>query len=393
MLNRRNLIKAAAGWGGACALPGIPANSWAKSYGEDRPLLRPVFDQVICPETAEHPRNDHQTILPLDSDRLMLVWSEYYLNAAQPSQRGGNARIGDEVSCQISSMISSDRGRTWGDRRVLQPNEWKHNVKQSNLVRLSENELLMFYVGWDSATDRNVFRRRSFDNGQTWDAQVQISQPGWYCNNADRAIRLSTGRILLPAHGPYDPRYIGGTRYKGGDLHSFVYYSDDGFQTWKTSKNSMTAQGRGCHEPTIVELKDGSLYCLMRNTNKTQYASRSTDGGETWSTPEPTVLISPESPALLKRIPSTGDLMVIWNNVSSSSNWPRNPLSIAISDDEAKTWKHVQDIDNRNNFEVAYPSATFVDDEVLIAYYSRPTRGRVGSEVTLRIYKTDQLYT
>ncbi|TWU26704.1 Sialidase precursor [Novipirellula galeiformis] len=392
MLNRRNLIKAAATWGGAWALPSLPTNGWAKSYGEDRPLLRPVFDEVICPETAEHPRNDHQLILPLDSDRLMLVWSEYYLNAEKPSQREGNARIGDEVSCQISSITSSDRGRTWGDRRVLQPNQWQHNVKQSNLVRLSENEILLFYVGWDSATNRNVFRRRSLDNGQTWDEQVQISKPGWYCNNADRAIRLSTGRIILPAHGPFDPRYIGGTRYRGADLHSFVYYSDDGFRTWKTSKNSMTAQGRGCHEPTIVELKDGSLYCLMRNTNKKQYASISTDGGESWSTPQPTVLTSPEAPALLKRIPATGDLMVIWNNVSSSSNWPRTPLSVAISDDEAKTWKHVQDIDNRNNFEVAYPSATFVDDEVLVAYYSRDTKGSRGSEVTLRIYKTDQLY-
>ncbi len=30
--------------------------------------------------------------------------------------------------------------------------------------------------------------RRSVDNGAMWGEQVQISEPGWYCNNADRAL-------------------------------------------------------------------------------------------------------------------------------------------------------------------------------------------------------------
>ena len=149
-------------------------------------------------------------------------------------------------------MISTDRGRTWGERKIMQENVWKHNVKHPNLVRLSEKEILFSYVGWDSNTNRNVYMRRSTDNGATWGEQFQISEPGWYCNNADRALRLSTGRVILPAHGPYAEKYIGGTTYGGDNLHAFVFYSDDGFRTWKRSKDSMTAKGRGCHEPTIV---------------------------------------------------------------------------------------------------------------------------------------------
>lgn len=323
----------------------------------------------------------------------MLVWSEYYSTKENPQSKRGQSGIGDAVSCQISSMISTDRGRTWQDRKVLQPNEWKHNVKHPNLVRLSDQEILFSYVGWDSPSNRNVFMRRSMDNGQTWGEQVQISEPGWYCNNADRAIRLSTGRVLLPAHGPHDEKYIGGSPYKGGNLHSFVFYSDDGFHTWKRSKDSMTAIGRGCHEPTIVELRDGRLFCLLRNTNQSQFFSTSDDGGIHWSKPAPTVLTSPESPALVKRIPTTGDLLVLWNNVASKSNWPRTPLSAAISSDEGQTWKHVTDIDNRKNFDAAYPSVTFVGDEALIAYYSRSTRWKRDAEVTLRIFNIDQFYS
>lgn len=376
----------------AASLLSMSTLSNAQAVVDATPLLMPIHDAVVCPWTPQHPRHDHQLIFPLDDERLMLVWCEYYDESADPNAVVGSSGAADEVSCRISALISTDRGRTWGDRRVLQANEWKHNVKHPNLVRLSDRELLISYVGWDSAESRNVFMRRSLDNGETWGEQFQISEPGWYCNNAGHALRLSTGRVILPAHGPYADTYIGGAPYRGGDLHSFVFYSDDGFKTWKRSSDSMTAKGRGCHEPTIVELKDGRLYCLLRNTNQCQYYSISEDGGDHWTRPAPTTLASPESPALLKRIPSTGDLLVLWNNVASESNWPRTPLTAAISRDEGQTWTHYQNIDNRPNFDAAYPSCTFVGDEALIAYYSRDTAWKRDSEITLRIYDVAQFY-
>lgn len=154
----------------------------------------------------------------------------------------------------------------------------------------------------------------------------------------------------------------------------------------------MTTTGRGCHEPTIVELKDGRLLCLLRNSNQRQYQSLSSDGGVHWSKPEPTALTSPESPAILKRIPQTGDLLVLWNNVASKSNWPRTPLSSAISTDEGNTWTRAKDIDARSNHDAAYPSVSFVGDEALVAYYSRPTRWKRDTEITLRIYNVEQFY-
>ncbi|MHC4399903.1 MAG: exo-alpha-sialidase [Planctomycetota bacterium] len=391
--SRREFLRSSAVLAAAGSLP-TPALAFAggESIGGDRPLMTPVHDAVVCPWTPQHPRHDHQLIFPLDEERLLLVWSEYYTGNTNPTAPKGSFGASDSVSCQIASMVSTDRGRTWGDRRVMQPNVWKHNVKHPNLVRLSDNEILFWYVGWDSSTQRNVFMRRSADNGQTWGRQVQISEPGWYCNNADRALRLTSGRVLLPAHGPYAEKYIGGAPYQGGNLHAFVFYSDDGFATWKRSADGMTAPGRGCHEPTIVELKDGRLFCLMRNTNRRQYFSISEDGGDHWTKPAPTVLPSPESPAIVKRIPTTGDLLVIWNNVASESNWPRIPLTAAISRDEGQTWGNFRDIDNRRNRDAAYPSVTFVGDEALVAYYSRSTRWKRDSEITLRIYNVDQFY-
>ncbi|QDU82223.1 hypothetical protein Pla110_39780 [Polystyrenella longa] len=368
------------------------SQSLAESGKGGKPLLIPKHDEVICLWTPRHPRHDHQLIFPLSDAELMLVWCEYYTKGEPKSKKKGQGGIGDEVSCQITSMTSTDVGCTWGNRKVIQENIWKHNVKHPNLIRISPEEILFTYVGWDSPENRNVYMRRSTDNCQSFGEQQQISEPGWYCNNADRAIRLSTGRVILPAHGPFDEKYIGGTPYKGGDLHSFVWYSDDGGHQWKRSSDSMTAKGRGCHEPTIVELNDGRLHCLLRNTNQKQYFSISEDGGDHWSKPEPTALVSPESPAIVKRIPTTGDLLVLWNQVASKSNWPRTPLTAAISRDEGQTWSNFCDIDNRSDFDAAYPSVTFHGNEALVTYYTRSTKWKRDSEVTLRIFDVDQFY-
>lgn len=385
-LTRRRFLRDTA------AVAGLAPLVSAVNASDQSPRLEPVHDAIVCPWSPRHPRHDHQLIFPLDENRHLLVWCEYVDEGADPNATIGSSGATDEVSCRISSLVSTDRGRTWGGHRVMQPNEWRHNVKHPNLVRLSDQEILFSYVGWDSNENRNVYMRRSLDNGETWGEQFQISEPGWYCNNADRALRLSTGRVILPAHGPYAEKYIGGAPYEGGNLHSFVFYSDDGFKTWKRSSDSMTAKGRGCHEPTIVELKDGRLYCLLRNTNQCQYYSISEDGGDHWTEPAPTPLASPESPALLKFIPSTGDILVLWNNVASKSNWPRTPLTAAISRDEFQTWIHYHDIDNRENYDAAYPSCTFIGDEALIAYYSRDTNWKRDTEVTLRIYDVGQFY-
>ena len=94
----------------------------------------------------------------------------------------------------------------------------------------------------------------------------------------------------------------------------------------------------------------------------------------------------------MKRIPKTGDLLLLWNNVESRRNWPRTPLTAAISTDEGKTWGGFRDIDNRPGHDAAYPAAFFQGDEVVVTCYTRRTAGPRDAEVMLRIYALDQFY-
>jgi len=349
-----------------------------------------IQEQIICPWTAENPRNDHQLIFPLKDGRLMLVWSEYYVKSPSFIFRPPNVKPGgasDSTPCRISAKISTDNGCTFSQRIILQENLWGRNVKHPNLTRLPSGEILFFFTAWHSETERNIFMKRSNDECETWSNPIQISEPGWYCTNNDHILRLSTGRIILPSHGGPGFKFV-----KGNPLHSFVFYSDDDFRTWQISEDTMTAPGRGAHEPSIVELKDGSLFCLLRTTQGRVYQAHSKDGGIHWTKPVPTALRAPDSPPLVKRIPMTGDLLVLWNNVESHSNWPRTPLTAAISRNEGKTWESERDIDARADHNAAYAAVTFVEDEALVTYYTRSTAWARDSEIMLKIIPISWFY-
>ncbi len=350
----------------------------------------PICEQIVCPWTAQNPRHDHQLIFPLSDDRLLLVWSEYYVQSPSyifrtPHDEGG--RPADRSPCHLAGKVSTDSGRTWSERIIIQENIWGWNVKHPNLLRLPSGEIIFTFTAWQSAEERNVFMKRSSDECESWSEIVQISEPGWYCTNNDHIMQLSTGRILLPAHGGPGFKFV-----TGNPLYSFVFYSDDGFRTWQMSEDTMTAPGRGAHEPTIIERQDGTLLCFLRTTMKCIYKAYSADGGVHWSAPEPTDLPAPDSPPLLKRIPTTGDLLLLWNNVPSEVGWPRTPLTAAISRDEGETWESFQDIDARPDYGAAYAAVTFLGDEALVTYSIGSTSWAGDKEITLKIFNIDQFY-
>ena len=154
------------------------------------------------------------------------------------------------------------------------------------------------------------------------------------------------------------------------------YLSDDNGKTWRRSKDPFKGyapDGRRItlQEPGVVELKDGRLMMYIRTNAGSQYVCHSPDGGETWSKPGPSASASPLSPASIKRIPWTGDLLCVWNDHSGVHPFPagrRTPLCLAISKDEGKTWSRSQVIEDNPDGWYCYTSITFLEDRMLLAY-------------------------
>ena len=105
-------------------------------------------------------------------------------------------------------------------------------------------------------------------------------------------------------------------------------------------------------------------------------------------------VIAPEAPATVRRVPATGDLLLVWNNTydpKAGHGGKRTPLTAAVSSDEGRTWKHVRDLETDADRTFAYTSVTFVRDRVVLTYYvSEPKTARLSSR--LRSFPVGWLY-
>lgn len=317
-----------------------------------------TFSYLVAPAGPGNKRNTEGAILKLHKG-LLLAWTEFYTDNGS-----------DWGPARIAAMSSSDQGRTWKDKRVIQPNIGKDNVMEANLLRLHSGKILFVFARKNSGTDCVPLVRISSDDARTfsppWQVQVR-PDPAYYTINNDRVIQLHSGRILLPV--AYTLNALKERRFV-----SRVYYSDDGAKTWKASKTILdvkTSTG-GAQEPGVVELSGGRVMLWVRTTTGHPYQSYSRDGGETWSAPRPMSVDSPNSPQSIKRIPSSGDLLMVWNN----SPRQRFPLSTAISKDAGRTWKHVRILDDEPGHTYAYTSITFLGKRVLFTYWAGPLPGK-----------------
>jgi predicted neuraminidase len=212
--------------------------------------------------------------------------------------------------------------------------------------------------------------RASSDEGKTFVSAKQLSPDGKYTGLTNgRSIRLQSGRILLEA-------------WEGGD--SYCYLSDDDGETWRESQRVQPETGSW--EPACIELKDGRVMMLMRTQLGGQYQSFSEDGGETWSTPEPTELKGTAAPVSISRIPKTGDLLAVWNHNPGGS--ARNPLTAALSRNDGETWEQIRNIEDAPDDAWAYPAVTWIGDFAYITYFNYSG----GLSLQLRTISVDWFY-
>ncbi len=350
---------------------------------------------------------------------------------------------------------SKDGGRTWSDKeeRTACP-EVRGGIR--SLIRLKTGRLgvVLARVGGlpDLNRDEDHYRQMwlwfatSDDEAETWSAPVQMNRYGTWGNpHIASLIQMRTGRLVLPvragfaasdvvrsragAYGTVDGerrRVAGHTTYPEMDI-TFCYLSDDEGRSWRKSSGYIFGWDRQlgsfpCDEPVVIELKDGRLMLMARTTIGQIYRVYSHDGGDNWEIPEPSGLASAYAPCMIRRIPSTGDLVLIWNQASRAeieSGFERTRLSVAISKDEGATWTHARTLfrshvpavgllkpgpvtgniaiksyvgELPNDYATAdYPNIHFHGDEIWF-HYDRNPRFLGGAYWTLRILPISALY-
>lgn len=181
--------------------------------------------------------------------------------------------------------------------------------------------------------------------GQLLDAELvtggnTLLGGGWY-GIIDDAICLESGRVVIVAcylapASPERDRYglddMRRQNFRVGFLHS-----DDRGYTWSRGQTLQLDIGRGLMEAQMAEIAPNQVLALFRTSAGCVYQSTSTDGGIAWAEPSPTDLPAPESMTRMIRLRS-GNLVVVWNNIASTTQRPRHQMAAALSRNGGKTW-------------------------------------------------------
>ena len=333
------------------------------------------------PPGPDNPRNSEGDLIKLKDESVLLVYTHF------------TAGAGDHAKAFLAGRVSNNQGKTWSqeDTTVI-PNEGGMNIMSVSLLRLQDGRIALFYLRKNSTDDCRPLMRISDDEAKTWSDPLETipdSEIGYYVMNNDRAVQLKSGRLILPLAQHVGPDWEKWTGYG----KAVCYVSDDTGQTWKRTErvaDAVLSNGKPLmvQEPGLIELKDGRVMMFSRTNGGSQYLSYSKDRGETWSNWVSSEIISPVSPATIERIPSTGDLLIVWNNhrdIDSSRKGKRTPLTAAISTDDGQTWKQVQSLFDNPHGWYCYTAMEFVGDHVLLEHCAgdrRENNGLALSQVT-----------
>jgi Neuraminidase (sialidase) len=199
--------------------------------------------EVVTPialQDKDYYRHSEGSAIELPDGRILLAWSRFVGTAGD-----------DNGKATIVIAESKDGGKTWSKPRELPVGQASLNIMQAAFVPVKDRLMLAFSVRDSGKSVKHAIESR--DGGQTWSERRKLFDAG---GPNDRAVRLTSGRILLPSHRVSKHR-IGGYE----DMEVLVARSDDEGKTWalsdlvshtphtygaKTSQSTATENPRAC---------------------------------------------------------------------------------------------------------------------------------------------------
>jgi len=352
LLSRRHFLR---GLGATVALPLVARNSFAASEAEGKLILK---SKVILKETSPLMHASYLTKTGLEMVKIE-----------------GYSPDNGQTWTRLPPTPDFEKDLPYGYRRDSFPLFVDH----------SNGKILRIVASMDTpGLDPNIVEppvsmetyylryRVSVDGGKTYLFDEQIIQKGHTAQNpfdnvhvgkngvqpgdvASQVIRTPQGRILVPAQasklGPdgTPARLSGGVTSDTDIIIVIGKWRKDNRLDWEISQPieaDPARSTRGMIEPTLAEMPDGRLLCVMRGSNggkkdpdyqlpSYKWYSVSKDGGYHWAKPAPwtyddgSPFYSPSSMSCLLRH-SSGRYFWI-GNISPTNcrgNNPRHPLVI-----------------------------------------------------------------
>jgi len=223
----------------------------------------------------------------------------------------------------------------------------------------------------DPVLDYDIYVRRSLDGGATWGGPSLVTQNTWF---DDKPYMDARGDEVLVGYAAFNtsPSRVNAAR------------SLDGGQTFQHDTMVAVRAGSGNGACPVIA-PDGDYFMFWRDSyQESLWVTRSTDQGTTWSADHGIVDMHPLPSSYppgyrIVNLPSadadplTGDLLVVWNDQRLG-----NPDILAIrSTDDGQSWSTpVRVNDDAGNAVQFFPWVTFDEGGVAhVVWYDRRANG------------------
>ncbi|MBD3351183.1 MAG: hypothetical protein GF364_06830 [Candidatus Lokiarchaeota archaeon] len=262
---------------------------------------------------------------------------------------GSHEKAKDVGSWVISKNINDEY---WSKPRLFLKTETRSMGGGHFFIPPNKQEIWLFFNlmhgrGWSTCnTARYIYDKAGWHKRDYLRKMI-----GW--NTRGKILVLDNGDYLMPMHD----EILG---YK-----AYFLISKDSGKHWKAYGPIKTK--KGCLEPTVIQLSNGLLYCLLRTKEREIYEVWSKDRGRSWTKPMTTEIPNPDSMIELLYLNESNTIILAYNH----SNDKRSPLNVRISQDNAHSWSEPSTLEEGEG-EYSYPCMILGSDEnIHLVYTSR----------------------
>jgi hypothetical protein len=371
----------------------VPLSGRAAKTAENKPSERQERPSPKPPELIKLRENIWMFFARLPDGKLMGI-SERTVEGAREVDAGYSADNGNSWSAAEPLFKLPKEKGDWGLHNILLDKDGEVHLFYTLYYTVGEGKEGVDVTGnvhrsiYDMRYD--VWHVRSTDGRKRWKAPNPVWQG--YAGSMLSVIQLRSGRIVLPLS--VLTRRTWGNPGAGfdaftdvGRFSSRVTYSDDGGETWQLSPAEIKTTmpyigGDGIIEPIVLQLKDGHVWMLIRSPNGRFYDTFSKDGAA-WPHPQPTRILSSDSPGALMRL-KDGRIVMVWNNCLRYpyAQGGRHVIHAAISEDEGKTWRGYREVGRApraiephphdGDYGVAYTQPVVTEDQKILFMTTLP---------------------
>ena len=266
---------------------------------------------------------------------------------------------GEDRNNYVVVASSGDRGRTWRETLVIDPDgEGPVRAYDPEVWFAPDGRMWLFWAqGFDQPAKLGPSGVWSMTAKEADDEDVQWSEPRRLSDGVMmcKPLVLSTGEWGLP---------ISFWHRRDARSAGMVVSSDRGEIWSERGACDVPPEVRSHDEHMLVERRDGSLWMLVR----TSYGigeSFSRDRGVTWSPLTPASIQHPASRFFIRRL-SSGNLLLVKHGPITTRT-ERSHLTAYLSSDDGSTWSGGLLLDERRG--VSYPDGQQDQDGTMLIIY------------------------